>query len=114
MLFGMTSEWREIAEWDWVCVGRGDRLHAVATLTNDADEDWYGVGTTECGLATDYMHIPGIFSRMAAPRCQHCCTKVGLPQGKQSPKNVDECRPTVEDRIARLTFGRRNCPPAPS
>lgn len=104
------SEWREIAEWDWVQVGDGDRLHAVATLSNDADEDWFGVGTTECGLVTDSMRIPGIFTRMGATRCSGCCLKVGMPEGDQSPKNIDECRPVAEARIARAMFAERHCP----
>ena len=34
-------------------VGSGDRLHAIATVINDTDEDWYGDGTTVCGLGGD-------------------------------------------------------------
>ncbi len=95
----MSDTWRTIAEWDWVRLGNGDRLHAVATVTNDADEQWYGIGTTECGLGGE-MHIPGILSRMAATRCRRCCDRTGMPQGDQSPKNVEACRPLAERRAA--------------
>ena len=103
------SEWLEIAEWDWVWVGQGERLHAVKEITNDADEDWYGVGVTECGLYSGYLNIPGIFSRMSAQRCLRCCERTGMPQGSQSPKNVDECKPVAQARIARRAAAERNC-----
>jgi hypothetical protein len=90
--------WREIAEWDWVWLGAGNVLHAVADVTNDADEDWYGEGKTECGQS-GVMTIPGLFSRMGAIRCVRCCKATGMPQGEQSPKNVDACRPIVESRL---------------
>lgn len=100
--FGL-SEWREIAEWDWVRLGDGDVLHAVRTITNadTVDDDWYADGSTECGRSGD-MHIPGMFSRMAARRCRRCCVATGMPQGNQSPKNDDACRARVEGRIAAL------------
>ena len=99
----MPSSWRELAEWDWVRIGNGDRLHAVARLTNEdtVEDDWYGVGFTECGLGGD-LHIPGLFSRMSVPRCIRCCERTGMPQGDQSPKNIDECRPIAELRILAL------------
>lgn len=97
------SEWREIAEWDWVWLGLGEVLHAVASLENEAtvDDDWMGRGKTECGLS-GRLSIPGIFSRMSAQRCDRCCRATGMPHGKQSPKNVDECRPVVEARLESL------------
>ena len=96
------SDWRETAEWDWVELGKGQRLHAVATIVNDdADDEWYGDGTTVCGLG-GRMWIPGIFTRMSATRCRRCCERTGMPQGDQSPKNVDECRPIVKARLAEL------------
>lgn len=95
----MTSEWRQFAEWDWVRIGRGDILHAVGELDNadTADDDWFGEGATECGRK-GIMRIPGLFSRMGAKRCGRCCKATGMPQGSQSPKNVDACRPIAEAR----------------
>lgn len=97
------GEWREIAEWDWVLLGEGHVLHAVGALDNGdmADEDWFGIGSTECGRAGE-LCIPGVFTRMKAPRCSRCCERTGMPQGNQSPKNVDECRPIVEGRLEAL------------
>lgn len=101
----MVSDWREIAEWDWVVLGYGQVLHAVRTVTNDADEDWFADGDTECGR-TGEMHIPGIMARMGADRCRRCCDRTGMPRGRQSPKNVEACRPIAEDRIAALAGDR--------
>jgi hypothetical protein len=97
------SDWLVTAEWDWVWLGAGNVLHAVDTLDNadTVDDDWYGVGRTECGQG-GHMTIPGLFSRMGAIRCVRCCKATGMPQGEQSPKNDDGCRPIVEARIAAL------------
>lgn len=103
----MPSPWREIAEWDWVLLGyHGETLHAIGSLTNGdtADDDWHGDGDTACGRF-GRMVIPGLFSRMGASRCKRCCKVTGMPQGAQSPKNIDECRPIVERRIAALNGG---------
>lgn len=98
---GREPVWVETAEWTWVWLGEGMVLHAVGELTNAAtvDDDWYGDGSTLCGRQGT-MTIPGIFSRMSAKRCERCCARTGMPQGHQSPKNIDECRPIAEARIA--------------
>jgi hypothetical protein len=95
----MTSNWRQTAEWDWVWLGAGNVLHAVGELDNaaTADADWYGDGSTECGRR-GVMTIPGLFSRMGAYRCVRCCKATGMPEGQQSPKNEDACRPIAEAR----------------
>jgi len=31
--------------------------------------------------------MPGIFSRMGAPRCKACCRALGLPEGDGAPYN---------------------------
>jgi hypothetical protein len=107
------SEWRQVAEWDWVWhtakdggEGADDLLHAVAATTNDCDEDWFGVGYTECGLVGE-LTIPGIGGRMTAERCPVCCDVVGMPYGVQSPKNVDECRSIAEERVNGVRCGLR-------
>lgn len=103
------GEWREIAEWDWVLVGEGGVLHSVAKLINadTADEEWYGEGFTACGRG-GRLYIPGLFTRMGAKRCDRCCDRTGFPRGFQSPKNVDELRPLVEQRITRLRIEALN------
>lgn len=97
-------QWLELAEWNWVQIGRGEILHAVRAMDDDLAEvgrTWGGSGLTECGRKGD-LRIPGVFSRMSAKRCSRCCKAIGMPQGNQSPKNVDECRPIVEARIKEL------------
>jgi hypothetical protein len=110
--------WRRIVEWDWVQIARSDdnadgsagtadddRLHAVVAISNDADADWYGVGTTECGIKSE-LYIPGIFTRMSAKRCEDCCGITGMPPGMQSPKNDETCRVVVESRLEALRAKR--------
>lgn len=98
------SDWREIAEWDWVQIGNyGQRLHAVGSLTDSeaTEREWGGSGTTACGRY-GWLRIPGLFSRMGADRCARCCKLTGLLRGTGSPKNDDACRARVEGRIAAL------------
>lgn len=101
---GSLSDWRGIAEWDWVWAKKTDCIHAIAELYNEetVDWDWQGNGVTECGIKYDRFTIPGVFERMSVARCPKCCEKTGMPQGNQSPKNVDECRPIVEKRLEKL------------
>jgi hypothetical protein len=89
------SEVQEIVDYDWMVSLHGDRLHHV-TLPEDADEDTICFGvetlTAACGRPLRGARIPGIFTRMGAMRCDGCCRALGLPTGKGSPKNDDECR----------------------
>ena len=43
-------------------------------------------GTTACGRSAR-LDMPGIFSRMGAPRCKVCCKKAGIPSGDGAPYN---------------------------
>jgi hypothetical protein len=96
-------DWRRIAEWDWVWVGSGERLHALADVDDDVavENDWGGPGVTACGRH-GWLSIPGLFSRMGTDRCSNCCKAAGMPLGVGSPKNDDECRPLVERRLREL------------
>lgn len=98
------NDWRIIAEWDWIEIEGDELLHAVHSVDDDdnVEEDWGGQGLTECG-ATSWLSIPGMSSRMQSARCPRCCIKTGMPPGEGSPKNIDECRPLAEKRIARLS-----------
>ena len=84
---------REIVAYDWVESRGGRMLHHLAVADwDDAERNWgANHGTASCGLQSMFW-IPGIFSRMGAPRCKRCCRATGLPQGKGSPKNDPECR----------------------
>lgn len=92
---------REVVEWDWTTTTSYNRLHAPAEWD---DPDYAAMdenGLTVCGYRGTLL-IPGIFSRLARPRCAHCCDALGWPRGKGSPKNDVTLRPLVEARIAEL------------
>lgn len=89
-----------LARLDWVVTASygsyrdGGRLHALASFDDAelAEEQWGGAGTTLCGFHSEWLNIPGIFSRMGQKRCNRCCDLSGYPRGEGSPKNDDECR----------------------
>lgn len=58
-------------------------------------------GYTACGTGAR-LYIPGPFSRMETPRCPDCCDVLGYPQGDGSPKNDEEIRPLVRQRLSDL------------
>lgn len=91
-----------LAEWDWVMTWSGHVLHHLAAVKRPImfDSMSQGEGRTSCGI-TGQLCIPGIFSRMGAPRCKRCCKKLGWPQGVGSPKNDHNLRPLVEERLAK-------------
>jgi len=78
------DDWRK----RWCQIGRSSVLHRVATTEGDYEtEDRVGTqGTTACGKA-GWLGMPGIFSRMDAPRCPACCRAVGIPRGRGAPYN---------------------------
>jgi hypothetical protein len=43
-------------------------------------------GTTACGRS-GRLGMPGLFSRMGAPRCKQCCGRVGVLEGRGVPYN---------------------------
>ena len=98
------AEARDLIRADWLITMSGERLH-YAELSDDEYvdmDDWRHLGLAEegtdgryrlaCGRTVTYISIPGLFSRMSLPRCARCCNVVGIPRGKGSPKNSDECR----------------------
>lgn len=94
---------RELGEWDWWVLPTWKRLHAAVEFTYD---DWpFGDGLTACGHR-GRLGIPGLFTRMGAQRCSHCCDRLGFPRGIGSPKNDKACRPLARRRIKML--GRQN------
>jgi hypothetical protein len=96
-----------LGEWDWWLPSTGSRLHHVAIPDTDDDTTIYH-GTSACGR-TSWWTIPGVFTRMEAPRCETCCDRLGYPHGKGSPKNDAACRPLVEARLAVLEDKDRVC-----
>jgi len=87
-----------LGEWDWWIFHDANRLHS-ATVEYDPNYEVAGYGRAACGKH-GWLAIPGIFTRMSAPRCVNCCRKLNFPRGIGSPKNDDACRPLVEQRIA--------------
>jgi hypothetical protein len=107
------DDWRK----RWVQLGNSSTLHRVASTMTPTEEevqahradlrrmgirnwkitkfdDWevdglcpVGIeGITACGLS-GRLGMPGLFSRMDAPRCKRCCKKVGIPYGNGAPFN---------------------------
>jgi len=92
---------REIAEWDWVVTKTWNLLHAPLRWDDPEDNCYVEDGRTVCGRTSE-LFIPGVFTRMGAPRCKHCCRMTGMPHGIGSPKNDEACRPIAEQRLAAL------------
>ena len=53
-----------------------------------------------CGRTAASLHIPGMFSRMGAPRCSGCCRALGYEPGIGSPRNSGECRKILRLSVA--------------
>jgi hypothetical protein len=93
----------ELGEWDWFETNKGSVLHQADVRWDEDSGAVGGEGRSACGLHAEFW-IPGIFSRMAVPRCKRCCLKIGMPQGIGSPKNDDTCRPLIETRLKMVTW----------
>ena len=72
---------------------RGRSLHRVAsTIMPPGDQEADGLipigiqGSTACGKI-GRLSMPGVLSRMHAPRCARCCRLVGIPTGHGEPFN---------------------------
>ena len=65
-------------------------LHRASNDVVENDNDFVPrnyTGTTLCGRFNDFLIMPGIGSRMGAPRCKKCCALVGVRQGEGNPHN---------------------------
>ena len=83
MLPRFGKDWRK----RWLQSGNRARLHRVASIAwADSDEIW-GHGATACGEFGE-LHMPGILSRMGAPRCERCCAVARIPAGAGAPFNA--------------------------
>lgn len=76
------DDWRQ----RWMQRKRGTRLHRVAEIVWRDDDQINGHGITVCG-ERGFLDMPGILSRMGAPRCPRCCKALGVPQGDGAPYN---------------------------
>jgi len=85
---------------DWYVTKAWRALHYVrpedftAEHRRSMEDDWAVLMPVRlaCGRTAAEVRIPGIFTRMSHQRCTGCCRATGLPPGKGSPKNDDECR----------------------
>lgn len=90
-------EGRALVTADWLITHGDDLLHH-ATPTNDQAAALIDQGavldglTLACGQTVEWAAVPGLGDRMGLVRCAACCDVVGLPRGKQSPKNDYACR----------------------
>lgn len=88
-LFWKRDDWRS----RWLMGDGNDDLHRIERLDVDPaewrEEVTSGPGQAVCG-AEGTFRIPGIFSRMGAPRCERCCDLVGIDHGDGAPGNADD------------------------
>ena len=87
---------RALVEVDWLIGGRRTVLHH-ATLTDAQlevleEEGFVGPVRLSCRQTAGWVTVPGVLSRLAAPRCLRCCRARGLPRGVGAPRNDGECR----------------------
>jgi len=78
--------------WRWEQFATSAVLHRIAMARM-----WYaqdgslavsmGVdGRTACGMS-GRLFVPGVGSRLGAPRCRSCCRALGIPWGEGAPYN---------------------------
>jgi hypothetical protein len=82
---------------DWLVTKSWNRLHHAALSPVDqedlADQSYLdGPVRLACGRSAAWVSIPGVLTRLGAPRCTGCCRATGIPPGVGSPKNGDACR----------------------
>jgi hypothetical protein len=87
---GVSGGGVSVVELCWLVTSSGSSLHH-GSFTGDVDNEVSGEGRTDCGIES-VLSVPGIFTRMSAPRCRRCCAATGMPEGTGSPKNDDDCR----------------------
>jgi len=77
----------------WLICPSGSVLHhgQLDSPPDDTSATLAAAGRTTCGVRT-VLAVPGIVTRMAAPRCRRCCAATGMPSGVGSPKNDPACR----------------------
>jgi hypothetical protein len=89
--------YRSLAEMDWLVTKSWNRLHHAALSDDELlhlldQAEIPGPIILSCGRTAALVAIPGVFTRMGAPRCTGCGKALGYPQGKGSPKNDGACR----------------------
>ena len=81
--------------WRWLHVasGRTNVLHRIAAPFDPAGhEPWQAIEAwTMCGRLMG-LRVPGMESRLGAPRCRRCCRASGTPEGYGNPYNEQALR----------------------
>jgi hypothetical protein len=90
MTLPLFDEWRK----RWLVTPRGSTLHRVSSISWDDEDEIAGFGTTACAKFA-LLRMPGLLSRMYAPRCRLCCLVAGVPTGDGAPFNagIEEGKP---------------------
>src|ERR1700691_2566748 len=87
--------------WRWLYASEGDdyTLHRIAEpLDISGLEGWEElVGVAMCGFKAVFA-MPGVMSRMGAPRCPQCCEAVGIPAGYGAPYNDEKLAQEARER----------------
>jgi hypothetical protein len=86
-----------LGHWWLTTASSWERLHAVPGDAVDPDDEdacdelrMYALTlTARCGV-TAVMAWPGLGSRLALPRCAHCCRVLDIPVGPGTPGNRQE------------------------
>jgi hypothetical protein len=73
-------------QWRWMRLGNGRLFHRVAVWEPYAPLGESGFAAMACGRA-GRAEMPGVLSRMHAPRCVRCCKIAGVPLGNGAPHN---------------------------
>lgn len=118
----MTTDLRDVAEWDWLIGDRATVLHHPAS--GQWDHETATNVTYTRGRVASFARIPSLSARLGMKRCDRCCDRLGYPRGVGSPKNDDTCRPLVAARLGMeehdlggerlIVHGQASCePPCP-
>ncbi len=86
--------------WRWVQLRAAVKLHRVQGYrSRDEDDVQLLEVVTVCGKRSESANMPGIFSRIGAPRCKDCCDRLGIPRGDGAPFNQSKF--VEPDRLPR-------------
>lgn len=94
------ADFIDIGRYDWFVTKAWNRLHWADIGPEHyacIEQEWAVLGQVRlaCGRTAAGLWIPGVFTRMSAPRCSGCCRALGYPLGNGSPKNCDKIRPLL-------------------
>lgn len=79
----------DMSHWRWMTVGGGATLHRIRCFRRQEEIQFVGLENirTVCGLSSNRVTMPGVFSRLQAPRCKTCCKRLGITYGEGCPYN---------------------------